>query len=79
MKDLTKQEMETLKQSECILFYYANSVSDCEAIFYKAFKELQKAIIKYEKLMFKECKSDNNKVIENYIKSDIASLNNLYN
>ena len=50
MKYLTKQEMEALKQSEDILFYYANSDGDCETIFYKSFKELHKAIRKYEKV-----------------------------
>lgn len=57
MKYLTKQEMETLKQSEDILFYYANSDGDCEAIFYKAFKELHKAIRKYEKVDDKSCQN----------------------
>ena len=57
MKTLTQSELEILKQSEDILFYYANSDGDCEAIFYKSFKELHKAIRKYEKVDDKSCQN----------------------
>lgn len=50
MKLLTQSELEVLKEAKDILLYYANSDGDCETIFYKSFKELHKAIRKYEKV-----------------------------
>ena len=77
MKSLTQSEFELLKEAEDILFnhvdYGANSVFD------KAFCELHKSLKKYTELMLKDMKAKDKKVIENYVKSDIASLNNLYN
>lgn len=77
MKELTQSEFELLKEAEDILFnhvdYGTNSVFD------KAFCELHKSLRKYTELMLKDMKAKDKKVIENYVKSDIASLNNLYN
>lgn len=77
MKSLTNSEFELLKEAEDILFnhvdYGTNSVFD------KAFCELHKSLKKYTELMLKDMKAKDKKVIENYVKSDIASLNNLYN
>lgn len=77
MKSLTNSEFEVLKEAEDILFnhvdYGTNSVFD------KAFCELHKSLRKYTELMLKDMKAKDKKVIENYVKSDIASLNNLYN
>lgn len=77
MKSLTNSEFEVLKEAEDILFnhvdYGTNSVFD------KAFCELHKSLRKYTELMLKDMKAKDKKVIENYDKSDIASLNNLYN
>lgn len=77
MKPLTNSEFEVLKEAEDILFnhvdYGTNSVFD------KAFCELHKSLRKYTELMLKDMKAKDKKVIENYVKSDIAALNNLYN
>lgn len=77
MKSLTQSEFELLKEAEDILFnhvdYGTNSVFD------KAFCELHKSLKKYTELMLKDMKAEDKKVIENYVKSDIVSLNNLYN
>lgn len=77
MKSLTQSELEVLKEAEDILFnhvdYGTNSVFD------KAFCELHKALKKYTELMLKEMKVKDKKAIENYVKSDIETLNNLYN
>lgn len=77
MNSLTQSEFEVLKEAEDILFnhvdYGTNSVFD------KAFCELYKSLRKYTELMLKDMKAKDKKVIENYVKSDIASLNNLYN
>lgn len=51
MKQLTRSELETLKEAEDILFYYANSDGECEDIFYKSFRELYKAIKRYNKII----------------------------
>lgn len=50
MKLLAHSELELLKEAEDILFYYANSDGECEDIFYKSFRELHKAIKRYNKL-----------------------------
>lgn len=77
MNSLTQSEFELLKEAEDILFnhvdYGTNSVFD------KAFCELHKSLKKYTELMLKDMKAEDKKVIENYVKSDIVSLNNLYN
>lgn len=77
MKPLTQSELVVLKEAEDILFmhvyYGTNSVFD------KAFFELHKSLKKYTELMLKDMKVEGKKVIESYVKSDIASLNNLYN
>lgn len=76
MKSLTQTEFKVLKEAEYILFmrvdYWTNGVFD------KAFCELHKSLKKYTELMLKDMKVEDKKVIENYVKSDIASLNNLY-
>lgn len=51
MKSLKQSELETLKEAEDILFYYANSDGDCEDIFYKSFRELHKALKRYNKFI----------------------------
>lgn len=77
MKSLTQSELVVLKEAEDILFrhvdYGTNSVFD------KAFCELHRSLKKYTELMLKDMKVEGKKVIESYVKSDIASLNNLYN
>ena len=77
MKGLTKQEIETLMEAEDILFLRLDG--ELEEIFSDSAIALYKAIRKYVKLMAKEIKSDDDKAIEMYVKSDIISLNNLYN
>ena len=77
MKSLTNSEFEVLKEAEDILFNHVDY--DTNSVFDKAFCELHKSLRKYTELMLKDMKAKDKKVIENYVKSDIASLNNLYN
>lgn len=77
MKSLTQSELEVLKEAEDILFNHADYGTD--TVFDKAFCELHKALKKYTELMLKEMKVKDKKAIENYVKSDIETLNNLYN
>jgi hypothetical protein len=77
MKPLTQSELETLKETENILFMHVDYGTN--SVFDKAFCELHKCLKKYTELMLKDAKAESKKVIENYVKSDIASLNNLYN
>ena len=77
MKSLTQSELETLKEAEDILFMHVDYGTN--SVFDKAFCELHKSLKKYTELMLKDMKAEGKKVIENYVKSDIASLNNLYN
>lgn len=74
---LTQSELETLKEAEDILFMHVDYGTN--SVFDKAFCELHKFLKKYTELMLKDMKAEDKKVIENYVKSDIASLNNLYN
>lgn len=76
MKGLTKQELETLMESENIIFSYLDG--EVKEIFNESAIALHKAIIKYVKLMVKESEFDNDKAVETYVKSDIIALNNLY-
>lgn len=76
MKGLTKQELETLMESENIIFSHLDG--EVKEIFNQPGIELHKAIIKYLKLMVKESEFDNDKAVETYVKSDIMALNNLY-
>lgn len=76
MKGLTKQEIETLMTAENILFSYLDG--EVKEIFNDSAIALHKAIMKYVKLMAKESKSDNEKAVETYVKSDIIGLNNLF-
>lgn len=77
MKGLTKQEIEILMEAEDILFLRLDG--ELEEIFSDSAIELHKAIRKYVKLTANKVKSDNDKAIEKYIKSDIKALNDLYN
>lgn len=77
MKGLTKQEIEVLMEAEDILFLRLDG--ELEEIFSDSAISLYKTIRKYFKLMAKEIKSDDNKAIEIYVKSDIIALNDLYN
>lgn len=77
MKSLTQSELETLKEAEDILFMHVDYGTN--SVFDKAFCELHKSLKKYTELMLKDMKVEGKKVIESYVKSDIASLNNLYN
>lgn len=65
MKPLTESELEILKEAEDILFTHVDYIIN--SVFDKAFCELHKALKKYKK------------AIENYVKSDKETLNNLYN
>lgn len=76
MKGLTKQELETLMESENIIFSHLDG--EVKEIFNQSAIALHKAIIKYVKLMVKESEFDNDKAVETYVKSDIIALNNLY-
>lgn len=76
MKGLTKQEIETLKAAENILFSYLDG--EVKEIFNDSGIALHKAITKYLKLMVEESKFDNDKAVETYVKSDIIALTNLY-
>lgn len=77
MKPLTQSELGVLKEAEDILFIHVDYGTD--SVFDKAFCELHKSLKKYTELMLKDMKAEGKKVIENYVKSDIESLNNLYN
>ena len=77
MKPLTQLELEVLKEAEDILFMHVDYGTN--SVFDKAFCELHKSLKKYTELMLKDMKVKDKKVIESYVKSDIASLNNLYN
>lgn len=76
MKGLTKQELETLMESEDIIFSHLDG--EVKEIFNQSAIALHKAIIKYVKLMAKESEFDNDKAVETYVKSDIIALKNLY-
>lgn len=76
MKGLTKQELETLMETENIIFSRLDG--EVKEIFNHSAIALHKAIIKYVKLMVKESEFDNDKAVETYVKSDIIALNNLY-
>lgn len=76
MKGLTKQELETLMETENIIFSRLDG--EVKEIFNHSAIALHKAIIKYVKLMAKESEFDNDKAVETYVKSDIIALNNLY-
>lgn len=76
MKGLTKQELETLMESENIIFSHLEG--EVKEIFNQSAIALHKAIIKYVKLMVKESEFDNDKAVETYVKSDIIALKNLY-
>lgn len=76
MKGLTKQELETLMEVENIVFSHLDG--EVKEIFNDSAIALQKAIIKYVKLMAKESEFDNDKAVETYVKSDTIALNNLY-
>lgn len=65
MKGSTKQELETLMEVDGEV----KEIFNCLAI------ALQKAFIKYVKLMAKESEFDNEKAVETYVKSDIIALN----
>lgn len=77
MKPLTQSELVVLKEAEDILFMHVDYGTN--SVFDKAFCELHKSLKKYNELMLKDMKVKGKKVIESYVKSDIASLNNLYN
>lgn len=77
MKSLTQSELVVLKEAEDILFMHVDYGTN--SVFDKAFCELHKSLKKYTELMLKDMKVEGKKVIESYVKSDIASLNNLYN
>ena len=77
MKPLTQSELGVLKEAEDILFMHVDYGTN--SVFDKAFCELHKSLKKYTELMLKDMKAEGKKVIESYVKSDIASLNNLYN
>lgn len=77
MKPLTQSELVVLKEAEDILFMHVDYGTN--SVFDKAFCELHRSLKKYTELMLKDMKVEGKKVIESYVKSDIASLNNLYN
>lgn len=77
MKPLTQSELGVLKEAEYILFNHVDYGTN--SVFYKSFCELHKSLKKYNELMLEDMKPENKKAIENYVKSDIESLNNLYN
>lgn len=77
MKPLTQSELGVLKEAEDILFMHVDYGTN--GIFDKAFCELHKSLKKYTELMLKDMKAEGKKVIENWVKSDISALNNLYN
>lgn len=77
MKPLTQSELATLKEAEDILFNHVDYGTN--GVFDKAFCELHKSLKKYTELMLKDMKAEGKKVIENYVKSDIVALDNLYN
>jgi hypothetical protein len=77
MKPLTQSELGVLKEAEDILFMHVDYGTN--SVFDNAFCELHKSLKKYTELMLKDMKVKDKKVIESYVKSDIASLNNLYN
>lgn len=77
MKPLTQSELQTLKEAEDILYMHVDYGTN--SIFDKAFCELYKSLRRYTELMLKEMKAEGKKAIEDYVKSDIESLNNLYN
>lgn len=77
MKPLTQSELGALKEAEDILFMHVDYGTN--SVFDKAFCELHKSLKKYTELMLKDMKAEGKKAIENYAKSDIVALNNLYN